>query len=137
MTDLTASRLGWRALWFSFTGRATRFDYWVRYTIPYLVGLFVATFLDDVIGTGNPPTGTGGIIAALFIVAMIWPALAVGVKRCHDRDRSGWFLLIGLIPFVNLWLAVELFFLRGTQGPNRFGPDPVGGAPAVAAQMTT
>jgi uncharacterized membrane protein YhaH (DUF805 family) len=49
----------------------------------------------------------------------------VGVKRCHDRNRSGWFLLIGWLPIMNLWLFIELGFLAGTVGPNRFGlPEP-------------
>ena len=137
MTDTTA-RLGWGALWFSFTGRATRIDYWVRYTIPYLVGGVIAAFLDDMLGTANPDTGGGGVITLLYVVAAIWPSLAVGVKRCHDRDRSGWFLLIVLIPIVGgIWLLIELGFLRGSRGGNRFGPDPLGGAPALAAEITT
>lgn len=51
----------------------------------------------------------------------------IEVKRCHDRGRSGWFLLINFIPIIGaLWLWVELCFLRGTKGPSRFGPDPLG-----------
>ncbi len=136
MTDTTAGRLGWGRLWFSFTGRATRFDYWVRLVVPYLVGLFVAAFLDALLGTGDPETGNGGIFTILFVLAAIWPQLAVGAKRCHDRGRSGWFLLIALIPLIgSIWLLIELGFLRGTEGENRFGPDPL--AAAAAAQLTT
>lgn len=136
MTDMTAGRLGWGALWLSFTGRATRFDYWVRYVIPYFAGALIAAFLDAMLGTDNPDTG--GVITLLFVIAAIWPSLAVGVKRCHDRDRSGWFLLIGLIPIVgSIWLLIELGFLRGSQGSNRFGPDPLGGAAGTAAEITT
>ncbi len=52
--------------------------------------------------------------------------ILVTIKRAHDRDRSGWFLLIVFIPFIgSLWLLIELGFLRGTVGGNRFGPDPV------------
>ena len=50
------------------------------------------------------------------------------VKRWHDRDKSGWFVLVNFIPFIGtIWALVELGFLRGTMGPNRFGPDPLGG----------
>ncbi|HAE49771.1 MAG TPA: DUF805 domain-containing protein, partial [Tistrella mobilis] len=52
--------------------------------------------------------------------------LAIGARRCHDRGRSGWFQLIMLIPLIGwIWLLVEIGFLRGTEGPNRFGPDPL------------
>jgi uncharacterized membrane protein YhaH (DUF805 family) len=55
----------------------------------------------------------------------LWISIVGGAKRCHDRDRSGWFQLIVLIPILGaLWLLVELGFLRGTIGANRFGPDP-------------
>ena len=129
-------RLGWAALWFAVDGRATRFDYWMRWVVPYFIGALIVAFLDDVLGTANPAGGVG-VIMVLYFIAAFWPNLAVGIKRCHDRDRSGWFLLIGLVPFLNLWLLVELAFLRGTTGPNRFGPDPLDGVAAAAAGITT
>ncbi len=57
----------------------------------------------------------------------MWIGLAVNVKRAHDRGRSGLFLLVLLIPIVQLWPLVELYFFRGTSGQNEFGPDPLGG----------
>ena len=63
----------------------------------------------------------------LLYAVDVWIGLALAVKRCHDRDKSGWFLLIGFIPIIGgVWLLVELGFLDGTQGPNRFGPSPKG-----------
>jgi len=50
--------------------------------------------------------------------------VAIYVKRLHDRNHSGWFALLLLVPLVNLWPAIEIMFLRGTRGPNRFGADP-------------
>ncbi|HEV2264488.1 MAG TPA: DUF805 domain-containing protein [Stellaceae bacterium] len=130
-------RLGWAALWFAVDGRATRFDYWMRWVVPYFIGAVIAAFLDDVLGTTNP-AGGGGVIMIIYFLAAIWPNLAVSIKRCHDRDRSGWFLLIGLIPIVGgIWLLVELGFLRGTTGSNRFGPDPLDGVAVAAASITT
>ena len=129
-------RLGWAALWFTVDGRATRFDYWMRWVVPYFIGAVIAAFLDDILGTVNP-TGGLGVIMVLYFIAAFWPNLAVGIKRCHDRGRSGWFLLIGLVPLLNLWLLVELAFLRGTPGTNRFGADPLDGMAATAADITT
>lgn len=68
------------------------------------------------------------VSALAFAVAVlqVWISLAIGVKRYHDRDRKGWWLLIVLIPVIgSLWLFVVLGFLKGTEGANRFGPDPL------------
>ncbi len=55
-----------------------------------------------------------------------WIAFCILAKRCHDRDHSAWFLLVGLLPVVNLWLLVDLFFLPGSRAVNLFGPQPDG-----------
>jgi uncharacterized membrane protein YhaH (DUF805 family) len=55
----------------------------------------------------------------------LWPTLALLLKRLRDRDHSGWYALIFLIPIVGpIWLLIEMWFMPGTDGPNRFGPDP-------------
>jgi len=61
----------------------------------------------------------------VLYIPVVWFSLALQVKRWHDRGKSGWWVLINLIPFVGgLWALVECGFLRGTEGPNQFGPDP-------------
>ncbi|WP_413991041.1 DUF805 domain-containing protein [Labrys okinawensis] len=55
-----------------------------------------------------------------------WSVACVLIKRCHDRDRSAWFVLIALVPLINLWPLIELFFLPGTPNLNHFGPPPRG-----------
>jgi uncharacterized membrane protein YhaH (DUF805 family) len=53
------------------------------------------------------------------------PAIAISVKRWHDRNRSAWWVLVGLIPVIGqFWLLIDNGFLRGTRGPNRFGGEP-------------
>ncbi|MDH5331954.1 MAG: DUF805 domain-containing protein, partial [Aquincola sp.] len=55
-------------------------------------------------------------------VLLLWPALALSVKRWHDRDKSGWWVLVALIPFIGwLWMLIENGVRRGTVGPNRYG----------------
>jgi uncharacterized membrane protein YhaH (DUF805 family) len=69
------------------------------------------------------------MLVLLMIVSLvvIWPGLAINIKRWHDRDKSGWWILISLIPFVGpIWALVEVGFLPGTPGPNQYGPDPLG-----------
>jgi uncharacterized membrane protein YhaH (DUF805 family) len=111
-------------LLFSLQGRIPRSPYWLKYFLPYMVLYILAIVLDIAMGTYNEATGIGAVSGVLAILA-IYPSIAISVKRCHDRDRSGWFLLIGLIPLVNLWVLVELGFLKGTTGDNRYGSDPL------------
>ena len=68
-----------------------------------------------------------GIMSVVVTLLALWPAIAAGAKRCHDRNRSGWFQLVFLIPIVFFWPIIEIYFLRGTKGTNRFGPDPLAG----------
>jgi uncharacterized membrane protein YhaH (DUF805 family) len=94
--------------------------------------------------SGNPQALTGalggaGLIGCLLWLALLWPSLAVSVKRCHDRNKSGlWLILMYLACFTvigALWPLIELGFLDGTPGPNKFGPSPkgLGAEPAAAA----
>lgn len=116
-------------LWFSFQGRATRSDYWLRTFLPIVVISIVLSIVDVVIGSFDGTTGVG-VLSLLFSVFSIWPSLAVSIKRLHDRDQSGWWILIGLIPLIGaIFLFVVVGCLRGTYGDNRFGPDPLGGEP--------
>lgn len=64
----------------------------------------------------------------VLLLLLLWPSICLYAKRWHDRDKSGWWSLIVLIPIIGgLWMLIELGFLRGTDGPNRFGPDPIAG----------
>ena len=66
----------------------------------------------------------GGVLTIVFWLATLVPSIAVGVRRLHDTDRSGWWLLIGLIPLAGAIVLLVFNLLEGTRGPNRFGPDP-------------
>ena len=69
-----------------------------------------------------------GIVGVLLFVFFIWATIAINAKRCHDRGRSGWFQLINLIPLIGqTWLFIETGLLKGTEGENRFGADPLAG----------
>ena len=64
-----------------------------------------------------------GVIGAL---ALFVPGIAVQVRRFHDQDRSGWFVLLSFVPYVGGLILLVFMCLPGTVGPNRFGPDPKG-----------
>ncbi|WP_257167454.1 DUF805 domain-containing protein [Bradyrhizobium sp. SRS-191] len=98
---------------FSFHGRISRSAYWLGLILP-----FTLTFL--MVVTVVPPLAFNEALLVLFLLTL-WPALAIGAKRCHDRGRSGWYQLIGLMPLVGqILLLIELGFRRGTDGPNHF-----------------
>ena len=106
----------------NFSGRASQRQYWM-YTLIYMAIYLVLAAVGAMLGD----SALGGIFAmllGLFALALLLPSLAVTVRRLHDTDRSGWFLLLGMLPFVNLYL-LYLLVIRGTDGDNRFGPPPV------------
>lgn len=123
--------------WLSFEGRIPRQTWWLHYVVPILGFSLAIQIVLAIIGaidfTGGLITMVLALIALLIGLALLWPALAGYVKRLHDRDMSGWWLLIAFVPVVGgLALLIICGFLKGTSGPNRFGPDPLGGGPFVS-----
>ncbi len=108
--------IDWTHLFFQFDGRINRAKWWLGAVILWVVeGIIFAIVRDN--------TGIVSLVSLVFL----WPSLALGIKRFHDRDKSGWWVLIGLIPIIGFfWLLIELGFLEGTKGPNQYGPDPLG-----------
>jgi uncharacterized membrane protein YhaH (DUF805 family) len=110
-----------------FSGRAPRAEYWWFY-LATTIGSIVASILDSILGLGS-------ILVILFVLAILLPSIAAGVRRLHDTDRSGWWLLIGLIPLIGIIVLLVFFVMPGTTGDNRFGPDPYAGEGRVAARV--
>jgi uncharacterized membrane protein YhaH (DUF805 family) len=164
-------------LLFSFKGRINRKPWWLA-TIAVGAAASVITAVIEVIARSSghtavdpatnqiEPTGLLGLAVLAVALANMWIGFALSVKRLHDRDRNGWWLLwqvlivlvavilivvaiavpeeqrplwyalaggAGLAALViSVWLFVEIGFLRGTDGPKRFGPDPLGAMRADA-----
>jgi uncharacterized membrane protein YhaH (DUF805 family) len=110
-----------------FSGRARRSEYWYFFLFNVLVSI-VASIVDNVLGT-DTVTGTG-LVAGLASLALLLPSLAVCARRLHDISRSGWWLLVGLIPLVG-WIVLIVWFVQDSHGDNAHGPSPKG-APATA-----
>jgi uncharacterized membrane protein YhaH (DUF805 family) len=107
----------------NFTGRACRSEYWYWVLFVTIVSI-VTVVIDSVIGAS--------VTSTIWDLATFLPSLAVGVRRLHDTDRSGWWLLLGLIPLVGIIILIVWFCGKGTDGPNRFGEDRLGGmAPPI------
>ncbi len=109
-----------------FSGRAPRAEYWWFYLL-IIVGYAITMILDSMLGLGGS-VGPYGILLVVFGLAILVPSLAAGVRRLHDTDRSGWWMLIGLIPLIGAIVLLVFFVGQGTTGPNQFGEDPYGGA---------
>jgi uncharacterized membrane protein YhaH (DUF805 family) len=117
--------MDWRYLLLSMEGRITRRSFWLTILAVAVVSIIVR-IIDGLIGS-SLFYGTG-ILGIIFGLLMIYPAIALYAKRWHDRGKSGWWSLIGLIPIIGgIWLLIELGFLRGTVGANSYGPDPLQG----------
>lgn len=103
-----------------FNTRSSRSAYWYWSLFAVLVG--IATGVIDLIVFG-PGTSALNILASL---ALLLPGLAVGVRRLHDLNRSGWWLLIALIPIIGALVLLYWFVQPGTDGDNDFGSNPLG-----------
>ncbi len=99
-----------------FGGRASRAAFWWWFLFTVLVGIAV-----DLIGVA---IGSWYVLHAIVTLALLLPNLSVGVRRLHDTDRTGWWLLIAIIPLIG-WIVLLIFFLEASNaGENRYGPPP-------------
>jgi uncharacterized membrane protein YhaH (DUF805 family) len=115
----------WKQFYLSAQGRVNRKQFWLWLVLPCTAISVVLILLDLALGTYNAKDGVG-LLSGIFSLVVIVPAILVYIKRWHDRDKSGWWMLILLVPLVGaIWFLIEVGFLPGTPGPNRFGPPPM------------
>lgn len=107
-----------------FTGRSSRKEFWL-FLLMLFIGSFAFGFFDAATGTFDPTYGYG-VTSMLFTLAMVIPSISVGVRRLHDTDRSGWWILLSYVPLVNLVYLVFMC-LPGSAGENQYGPNPLDG----------
>ena len=158
--------MSWGQVLFGFSGRINRGKYWfgvVFWMLAYLVAWIVVfavigsrapDFSSDNVGAIIAALGMGLLILVVVTIPMLISGFAIGIKRLHDRNKSGWWILLfyfgpgvlgslamtsgtdaavlvlNLASFaIAIWGLVELGFLRGTVGPNQYGTDPLEPAP--------
>ncbi len=117
----------------TFSGRAQRSEFW-WWVVFVMVANFVLTIIDSMLfgtvttapGSFNASTSTP-VLSGLFGLATMLPSISVTVRRLHDTDRSGWWYWLALIPLIGAIILLVWFASKGTNGSNRFGPDPLGG----------
>ena len=107
----------------SFSGRAPRSEYW-WFTLFYVLVLVGTTLIFSLLF--GPESAITNIVYLIAALALLLPSLGVTVRRLHDTDRRGWWVLISLVPFVGALIMLYFLVSKGTDGPNRFGDDPLG-----------
>ena len=137
------NNIDFKTLLFTYQGRLNRAPYWTAIAI-YVVAMLIVAALAFLLALGS----AFFVVLLVVYIPLMVSGVMVGIKRLHDRDRSGWWLaLFYLLPLalnalshgmgsfgfilslvglaVSIWGIVELGFLRGTIGTNRYGPDPL------------
>lgn len=119
-----------------FAGRSRRKEYWMFALLLLILGV-IAAAIDIMLGFGMTyrdvsATGYGlgaathnGPVEILLWLATFIPSLSVSVRRLHDLDKSGWWLLLVFVPFLGAIVLLVFMCIEGTRGPNRFGSDPL------------
>lgn len=121
-----------------FNGRARPKEYWM-FVLFMLLCLIALSIVETALGLAPARRwaqagrywasagyeSQGGPLIKLFLLGVFIPWIAVAVRRLHDSDRSGWWLLASLIPIIGQALVFIFLIMGGTRGPNRFGQDPV------------
>ena len=120
---------------FSFKGRMNRLPFWMIYLgitiFQYLSFVMINSLFPETTAEGQAaqqltPMQLASYIGLIVVnIIIIWTYIAISVKRLHDRDKSGWWLLVGIIPLLGqLWYFIVVMLLPGTAGENRFGSNP-------------
>jgi uncharacterized membrane protein YhaH (DUF805 family) len=119
---------------FSFQGRVNRARFWLT-----VLGIVVAEVIvfGGIAATMDPqgePSTIATLIGVIFVFVVLWLNLANMAKRYHDRNKSGWWIFIILVPVVGpIWNLIECGFLPGTAGSNQYGADPLATGAAATA----
>jgi uncharacterized membrane protein YhaH (DUF805 family) len=127
-----------------FNGRARRKEFWLFMLLMIVVSV-VATTIDSMLGMNGLILGVYGPLTLIVALALLTPQLSVSVRRLHDTNRSGAWVLLGFVPIVTMivsyqtglavlnllalvaFVLIYFFVLDGTKGPNQYGPDPKAG----------
>jgi uncharacterized membrane protein YhaH (DUF805 family) len=104
-----------------FNGRARRKEYWMFFLFNIIIGFFLG-LIEGVAGIA--PEGDPSVVGALFMLAVLLPTLAVGVRRLHDTDRSGWWMLLALVPIIGAIVLFGFTIQDSQPGENQYGPNP-------------
>lgn len=106
----------------TFGGRARRREYW-RYILYYVLAFVTLLLVDVLTDTFNMETQLG-FLSGSFLLFMLIPSVAVAVRRLHDTERAGWWVLLAFVPLIGQLVLLFFFVQEGDEGSNAYGPDP-------------
>ena len=112
-----------------FHGRSRRAEYWYFVLFNLIVAIVLAA-IDSLLGTFSSAQNIG-LLSGIYSLAVLIPTLAVTIRRLHDIDRSGWWILINLVPLIGTIVLLVFALMDGTPGDNRYGPNPKGATARV------
>ena len=122
MDFVEASGEGFRR-YFDFSTRSSRSEFW-WFTLFMMIVSIIASIID--VTLFNTSWGDTGILNGLWSLATIIPSISIGVRRLHDIDRSGWWVLLWFVILIGWIVLIVWHCKKGTDGINRFGDDPLG-----------
>ena len=105
-----------------FSGRASRSEYWF-YALFYIIFAIIVGMIDGALGMVDPETGVG-TLGVIYVLIHFLPGLAVGFRRLHDTGRSGWWILINIIPLIGMLIFLFFMVIAGDDNDNEYGPSP-------------
>ena len=105
-----------------FSGRARRKEYWIFLLFNIAISIVLA-IIDGATGTFSEEMGLG-LLGGVYALGVLLPSIAVSVRRLHDTDRSGWWLLIGVIPVLGAIVLIVFMALDSNPGENQYGANP-------------
>ncbi|MFA5185060.1 MAG: DUF805 domain-containing protein [Patescibacteria group bacterium] len=108
-----------------FTGRATRAEYWYFFLFNILASIAIGIVVAVIKSASNDVLNLS-LLGNLYSLAVLCPGLAVGIRRLHDTNRSGWWILIGLIPLIGTIILIVFLATDSQPGSNQYGPNPKG-----------
>ena len=105
-----------------FDGRAQRAEYWYFFLFSMIISL-VFVVIDIATGSFNEETGFG-LLSGIYTLAVLIPTIAVGVRRLHDTNRTGWWMLLALVPLIGFIVLIVFFVIDSDQSDNQYGSNP-------------
>jgi uncharacterized membrane protein YhaH (DUF805 family) len=105
-----------------FSGRARRKEYWFFFLFNIIISIVLAV-IDGVTGSFSPEAGMG-LLGGIYTLAVLIPGIAVSVRRLHDTERSGWWLLIALVPLIGAIVLLVFMVQDSKPGQNQYGANP-------------
>ncbi|WP_046004541.1 DUF805 domain-containing protein [Pseudoalteromonas rubra] len=105
-----------------FNGRARRKEYWL-FMLCNIIVTIVLGLVDMTLGLYSEESGFG-LLSGLYALAVIIPSIALSIRRLHDTGRSGWWILISLVPVIGPLVLLVFYVIDSTPGDNDYGPNP-------------